>query len=262
MLQTLLEQLDMAQATDILIAGVIFIGGIIAGYIAKKLIIGISSSAGLNEFTEGTAIDRFARSFETTTIGMLANSIAWIIYIAGFLIALEFLDISVFAEGFTAKITNFIPNIIVAVFVVIFGVIIGDKSEVYVSERLEEIHVSSIKVFAPVIKYSVIFLAVLMALNQLGVSTTALHILLAGYLLAIILFGGLALRTLLSSGVSGLYILTSNPYSIGDRIKVGEREGVVQEIDMFTTRIEDDDKEYVIPNQEIFDEGVSKEINT
>ncbi|MDY6780425.1 MAG: mechanosensitive ion channel, partial [Halobacteria archaeon] len=76
----------------------------------------------------------------------------------------------------------------------------------------------------------------------------------------IIVFTVVGLRRMLSSAVSGLYILVTQPYGIGDRVRIGEIEGVVQEVDVFTTRLENGEREYMVPNYEVFEKGVSREI--
>jgi len=37
---------------------------------------------------------------------------------------------------------------------------------------------------------------------------------------------------------------------------VGEDRGIVQEVDMFVTRIESDGEEYIVPNSRVFEDGV------
>ncbi|MCL7419258.1 MAG: mechanosensitive ion channel family protein, partial [Halalkalicoccus sp.] len=112
-----------------------------------------------------------------------------------------------------------------------------------------------------VAKYSVIYVAVLIALGQLGIATNALLVLLAVYVFGLVFLGGIAGRDLLASGVAGLYLFLNEPYGIGDRVSIGEREGVVQEIELFVTRIEDDGTEYIVPNRTVFEEGASKRLS-
>ena len=62
----------------------------------------------------------------------------------------------------------------------------------------------------------------------------------------------------LASGAAGLYLFLNQPYGIGDRVRIGDRSGVVQEVELFITRIEDDSTEYIVPNRAVFEEGASK----
>jgi small-conductance mechanosensitive channel len=254
------DSLVGVEVTDVAIALLVVLGALIVGYAAKHILRRVATSTGVDRFAEGTAFERIAESFGTSTVGIVTGTVAWFIYLSGVLVGLEVLDYSVFAESVLVKITNYVPNIVAAFFIVAFGLILSDKAEVFVSERLEDIRVTDVQFFPAIIKYSIIFVAVLMALSQLGVSTTALHILLGSYLVGFILLTGLAVHGMLQSAAAGLYILVTEPYAIGDRIEIGEIEGVVQEIDVFTTRLEDDERAYVVPNDEVFAEGVSREL--
>jgi len=72
-------------------------------------------------------------------------------------------------------------------------------------------------------------------------------------------FAVVALWDFLRSGAAGVYLLLEQPYSIGDRVTIADSTGVVQEVDLFVTRIEDDDVEYVVPNRTVLREGVARE---
>jgi len=107
-----------------------------------------------------------------------------------------------------------------------------------------------------VVKYSVYYVAALLALAQLGVATAALLVLLGGYAFGVVFFGGLALRDLLRAGAAGVYLLLTQPYGIGDRVEVDDHRGIVQEVDLFVTRVEADGEEFIVPNHLVFRGGV------
>jgi len=83
-----------------------------------------------------------------------------------------------------------------------------------------------------------------------------LLVLLGVYAIALVVLSTVAFWDLLRAGAAGVYILLNQPYSIGDRIRVDGSEGIVQEVDMFTTHVEDEGEEYIIPNQQILRSGV------
>jgi len=134
--------------------------------------------------------------------------------------------------------------------------VIADKVEILVSERLRGIKLPDIGLLPLVAKYSVLFVAVLIALAQIGVAVLALIVLLGAYALALIVFTALATQDILASGTAGVYLLLNQPYSIGDEIKVGGQQGIVQEVDLLVTRIETDSEEYIIPNRTVLKDGI------
>jgi small-conductance mechanosensitive channel len=79
---------------------------------------------------------------------------------------------------------------------------------------------------------------------------------LAAYMFGVVFVSGLAFRDLLRAAAAGVYLLLNEPYSIGDEVKVGDRIGIVQEVDLFVTHVESDDEEFIIPNQQVFRDGI------
>ena len=72
----------------------------------------------------------------------------------------------------------------------------------------------------------------------------------------------LALQDILRSFVCGVYLLVERPFAIGDRIRVGEQEGVVRAIEFRTTVLETDTGERVmVPNATVF-AGVVTNLST
>jgi small-conductance mechanosensitive channel len=134
--------------------------------------------------------------------------------------------------------------------------LLSDKAELVVSERLRSVKVPEISVLPKAVKYTIVFVALLVALSQVGIAVDALLVLLLAYVAAIILFTAVATRHLLTSAAAGIYLLLKQPYGIGDRVAIGEHEGIVQEVDVFVTRVESDDREYVLPNHLVFRRGV------
>ena len=107
-----------------------------------------------------------------------------------------------------------------------------------------------------VIKYSVLYIASLVALDQIGVNTDALIVLLAVYAFALVFLGGLAFKDFLASGAAGIYLLLNQPYGIGDDVRIGDHRGIVQEVDVFVTHIENDEEEFIVPNSRVLESGI------
>ncbi|MFX1368527.1 MAG: mechanosensitive ion channel family protein, partial [Promethearchaeota archaeon] len=63
---------------------------------------------------------------------------------------------------------------------------------------------------------------------------------------------GLAFSTALSNIVSGLYVLTSRPFRVGDYVRIGNVEGIVREITLNYTRILlSDETVQLVPNNKV-----------
>lgn len=250
------EYLDPIPNRFLLAAG-IFVVGVILGYLTGEVNRRILERAGVPEAVEGTAFERTMQGLGTSTVAILAKLSMWFIIGVGLLAAVAVADVR-FTEQFWAEITAFLPTFFVAIFVLIIGIVVGDKAEIMISERLRGVKLPQINIIPLVVKYSIVYIAVLIALGQIGVATTALLILLTVYVFAVVFIGGLALKDLLAAGAAGVYLFLNQPYSIGDEIQIDDHHGIVQEITTFTTLIEDDNTEYFIPNHQIFQHGVSR----
>lgn len=99
------------------------------------------------------------------------------------------------------------------------------------------------------IAYAVLMIfVVLAALNQIGVETTSFIAILGAAGLAV----GLALQGSLSNFAAGVMMIIFRPFKVGDFIEAGGTSGVVEEINIFTTRLRTgDNKTMFVPNGNI-----------
>ncbi|MFB6224053.1 MAG: mechanosensitive ion channel family protein [Haloarcula sp.] len=69
---------------------------------------------------------------------------------------------------------------------------------------------------------------------------------------------GLAARQTLGSLIAGFVLMFSRPFTIGDWVLIGDQEGIVTDITIFNTRLENFDGEFVIiPNDSVSDSAVT-----
>jgi small-conductance mechanosensitive channel len=228
--------------------------GLLLGWLTRILARRVLRRIGVPSAIEGTAFERTAREFGTSTVDILAAIAGYFVFGIAVFAAVAVAEIEYVAQFWNA-VAGFLPQLFFAVIVLIVGVLLGDKVELVVSERLRGVKLPQTGVLPLMAKYSVFYLASLIALGQVGVATAALIVLLAAYVFAIIFLGGLAFRHLLSAGAVGTYLLLTQPYTIGDEIRVGDVRGIVQEMDLFVTHVETDGEEYVFPNSKVFADG-------
>lgn len=234
----------------VLITGVLI--GIIVGQLSRRILRAVE----VPEAVEGTTFERAVNRLGTSTVGILSALIA--LFVIALAVGLALSLGGVFGTQFLLlnQLPTYLTQVFVAALVIIVGLIIGDKAEVEIREQFEEVKVPEINLLPRIVKYTILFVASLVALSQLGVATDPLLVLFAGYVFAVVVLGGWALKDLLSASAAGVYLLLSQPYSIGDTITVDGHQGIVQEIDLFVTRIENDDEEYILPNHLVLSSGI------
>lgn len=109
-----------------------------------------------------------------------------------------------------------------------------------------------IQVINEIIKYSIIAIALTLALNEIGVNINSLIISFGIVGIAV----GFAARDTLSNLIAGLFILADKSFKVGDIIEMSGKSGKVIKLGFRITTIKTDDNKIItIPNS-IFSSGV------
>jgi small-conductance mechanosensitive channel len=243
---------------QLVLTSLIIITGVIIGVFVGRLTRRLLDRVGVDKTVEGTSFERTAQGFGTSTISLVSAFVSLIIVGVSILFAVSVADVSTTA-AFWGSVAVFIPKLLVGIFVLIVGTVAGDKAALATSERLKGIKLPEISLVPVFVKYSIFYIASLIALSQVGVATSALIVLLSAYLFGVVFLGGLAFKDLLTSAGAGVFLLLNQPYGIGDEVIIDDYEGIVQELTVFVTRIENDGTEYIIPNRQALQSGVVRE---
>ena len=246
-----------SEETAVTVAIIVLFVGAVAGYLVWRATRNLLLRMAVDDAVEGTFFERTMQNIGLSTVSVLSQLAALFVYVLAVFIALQvsqLMDTQMFWDRFI----SYLPGLFLAALVVIIGLVLGDKASLAVSERLKGIKLPEVSLIPNLIKYSIFYVAGLVALGQLGVATTALNVLLAVYAFGVLFLGGLAFRDLLRAGAAGIYLLLSEPYSIGDEVEIDGSRGVVQEIDVFVTHVESDDGEFIIPNQRVLRSGITR----
>lgn len=101
---------------------------------------------------------------------------------------------------------------------------------------------------ASVARYAVVIITILAILSQFGVETASIIAVLGAATLAI----GLALQGTLGNVASGVVLLITRPYHIGDLVEINGETGTVERLDIFSSRLNTlDNKALIIPNGQV-----------
>jgi small conductance mechanosensitive channel len=97
--------------------------------------------------------------------------------------------------------------------------------------------------------YAIFVLALLAALNTLGVETASFVAVLAAAGFAV----GLALQGTLANFAAGVMLLVFRPFNVGDYVEIGGETGYVHDLQLFFTKIDTRSNQLiVVPNSDIF----------
>lgn len=105
-----------------------------------------------------------------------------------------------------------------------------------------------ISIFDGSLKFIIWIVAVLMILPELGINVAPILASLGLAGLAI----GMAAKDIISDFISGFFILLEDQYSVGDKVKISEIEGVIEKVTLRKTTIKDKSGVlYSVPNSQI-----------
>lgn len=102
--------------------------------------------------------------------------------------------------------------------------------------------------------FALLAFVVIAAINQVGIQTTSFIAVLGAAGLAI----GLALQGSLQNFAAGVLIIIYRPYKVGDFVEGGGTAGIIEEMDIFTTRMRTgDNKAVIVPNSKLLGDNIT-----
>ncbi len=156
---------------------------------------------------------------------------------------------------------GFYTKILAAVVMLLVGIILGKIAGKLIMKILHEIELDEIikkaggvdigleKVLGTFTAYFIYFIAVIMALNQLNITTTVLQMISGAVIIIVIISIVLAIKDFVPNLFAGIYIYRNKFIEEGEVIKVKGMEGKIIKINLVETKIETKGKDIVyIPN--------------
>ncbi|MBU1199653.1 MAG: mechanosensitive ion channel family protein [Nanoarchaeota archaeon] len=163
--------------------------------------------------------------------------------------------------GVTGKVTPVVTKIVIAVLILLIGLIIGKLIGNLLRRLLNEIQLdkqfrttiglkfSLEKTISGFVMYFIYFIAIVMALNSLGLTTAILHMISAAIIVIIVVSFILAVKDFFPNFIAGIRIRNKKLFNAGDEIQIKEVRGKISSIDFLETRIITKyNEEVIIPN--------------
>jgi len=163
-------------------------------------------------------------------------------------------------ESHNIQISGVVLNIVVAIIIIFAGFIIGKIIGRLIKRLLHEAEVDNVlrkigirfsfeKIAYILIEYFIYIVAIVMALNQLGVTTTVLQIILGGIAIMVILFVLISIKDFVPNMIAGYFMQKKQIVKKGDMIKVQNTAGKVENVGLVETEVITKNKDKIfIPN--------------
>ncbi len=178
----------------IIFAIIIFaIGWILASIVYKvieQLIKTLKVDKALNSAGVGDLVEK--TGFRLNTGVLLGGLAKWFIIILTFTVSLELLGLQSVTAFLWYVVKYSLPQIIIAVLILLIAGILADFVKNIILNALKAASITSAKFIASFAKWSIWVLAILVALEQLGIARSFIQTLFAGFVIALSLAFGLA----------------------------------------------------------------------
>ena len=156
-------------------------------------------------------------------------------------------DLNIFGKGIKIILIFLLIKILTKiVYIIIDRALHRKKNNIF---SVDEKKINTLTtVLKNVVKYIFYFIGIVMILDIFGINTASI--------LATAGIGGLAIgfgaQSLVKDIITGFFILFEDQFSVGDYIKLGEFEGIVEELGVRITKLRDFSGElHIIPNSNI-----------
>jgi small conductance mechanosensitive channel len=145
-----------------------------------------------------------------------------------------------------------LPQVVTALTLILLGLWLARRVEHVLANLLDQHQVLDLTfrgVLIALARYSILLLALIAALQQLGIQTTSILAAVGAIFVAI----GLALQGTLSNLAAGVMLLWLRPFRVGDAIETASVAGTVTDVGLFATEIRRPDGVYVFtPNTDLW----------
>lgn len=143
------------------------------------------------------------------------------------------------------------PIIILILCKIVVGIVLKILDKIFEKSRLDY---GIQGFFRQIVRISLYIIGIIMAAQSLGINTSSLVTLLGVVSLAF----SLSLQNILTNAFSGIMLLITKPFVIGDYIEVSGVSGTVSGINLMRTKIRTaDNKVELIPNSDVASQRIS-----
>ncbi len=188
---------------------------------------------------------------------IVAQLVFWVLMLTFLLSAVETLGLTA-VTGTIDRLIGFLPNVIAAALLFLLGLLLARLVRNLVSSGAAAADLGAAARLGALAETTVAVVAAAVALEQLGIETSVVVMVLAAVVgtLALTLGIGLALgaRPVVSQILAGHFLRQSLPP--GGTVEVAGRRGVVERVGAVETLLRDEERAWSIPNGRLLDEIV------
>jgi len=161
----------------------------------------------------------------------------------------------IFQAGFSIAdipllFTKMLGKIVLAILIFLIGFVVGKFAERFLIKILKEVELNKIikqttgfrvnleQILSHTFSYMIYFLAIVAALDQIGLANIVLYLLTGAVILIIIVSFFLAIRDFLPNLISGFYLYKKDGLKEGLKVEIDDVKGTIIKLDLLQIKIE------------------------
>ena len=204
---------------------------------------------GLDAAAEKAGLDRRLQRFGGLKLSKLIGLVVyWAVLLVFLLAAADVMGLETVTRGVEGFLA-YLPTLLSALAIFVIGLVIAEKVKQGMSTLMSSVGIGGGKVVAQVLFGLVALFMTITALNVAGIDTTLITsnilLVIGGLLIAFGLAYGLAARGILTNILSSYY--GRDRIKPGQRIRIGQDEGVVERIDSIAITLDTGDRKVMLP---------------
>ena len=230
--------------------------GLILGRIAGVALTRLLRRLGLDRISDrsGLTVALQKSSLLASPSYMLGVLARWTVFLLILTLALEALDVGE-AEGTLGFIIRYIPNLFVALILMVFGVMLSGVVASWLVTTVTQLGLKDLQSLSLLIRYSVILIVALVVLQQLGIETLILSILilvLAGsILIGVAVSLAISTRGIVANLIAGWFVTRQFP--VGSSLRLDGADYLVKKHGMMMIQLTRENEIIHVPNRILVD---------
>ena len=234
---------------DLILAVALLIGGWLIAIIIEKLV--KRSILYLNNVANDNLRGKFLNVDLKGSARFVSKTLFWIIILITLLACIHLLQFD-FLSDLLSRVIAFLPSILVAIVIIFAGVISARLADDLIKSAAARTGLNLGKYLGRIIRYLILFVAIIVAVDHLGINirflTNLIIILVSALLFGAALAFGLGAQTSVSNILASYYVRKS--YHLGDKVQIGDVTGVIVKITDHAVLLETSTGSVMIPAKE------------
>lgn len=246
---------------DLITALIIVLLGLVIARLVDTVLTKGLAKLGLDRLMTGAGVTKMLSriGIASPVSAVIGKIIYWFIILTFVVSAAETLGLARVSATLDA-FALYLPKVFGAALILLAGLLLSHLVAGMVRGTVESIGADYAGGISRLVQWLLVIITVSLAIGQLQIETqllnTVIAIVLVSFGAAAALAMGLGSRETVSQIIAGVYL--RELYQVGDRIKVEDREGVIEEIGTVKTTLVDDEGRFIsIANRTLLDKPVA-----